>query len=568
MQSLTTLNLNLQYPNQLTTMYAVQNDRMTRKITANLFNGSDPFTPDSGAAAMIRFHKPDGTNGFYDVDDDGNTAVTWSGNVATIMLAEQALTCPGDVICHLQFYTGDVQRLTTFSWIIKVQECLPTDEGFMSTDYYNILSQEIAAILAALVEVPTPSTTNPLMDGTAEIGTSSTYARGDHRHPTDTSRASTATATTSANGLMSSSDKTKLNGIATGAEVNQNAFSNVKVGSTTVAADAKTDTLELVAGSNVTITPDATNDKLTIAATDTTYGNATTSAAGLMSASDKTKLNGIAEGAQVNSITGVKGNAESSYRVGNVNLTPANIGAVPTTRKINNLDLSQDRTLSAADVGAVPTSRKVNNKQLSSDITLAASDVGAAPTDHASTATTYGKGTSSNYGHVKISDSLTDTTTAATGGVVPSMKAVSDLNGAINNLTASDIANASLVAGADVGDALNTLNGAINDADNKIKIYHKSGLMPTAIGGANQTVYAASTLGITVPSGKTFVLLDAEALNANTNSYYHISTVVGVGDVCGGVLVTTQPNVVFRIMANDALTAYGGQPVNFIVAVL
>ncbi len=72
------------------------------------------------------------------------------------------------------------------------------------------------------------------------------------------------------NGVMTPALLTKLNGIATGAEVNQNAFSNVKVGSTTVAADAKTDTLELVAGTNVTLTPDATNDKVTIAATDTT----------------------------------------------------------------------------------------------------------------------------------------------------------------------------------------------------------------------------------------------------------------------------------------------------------
>jgi len=54
---------------------------------------------------------------------------------------------------------------------------------------------------------------------------------------------------------------------------------------------------------------------------------ATTSDAGLMSASDKAKLDGIASGAQVNSLTGVKGNAESSYRSGNVNLTPTNIGA-------------------------------------------------------------------------------------------------------------------------------------------------------------------------------------------------------------------------------------------------
>ena len=58
--------------------------------------------------------------------------------------------------------------------------------------------------------------------------------------------------------------ETKLSGIATGAEVNQNAFSNVKVGSTTIAADAKTDTLELAAGKDVTLTPDATNDKVTV----------------------------------------------------------------------------------------------------------------------------------------------------------------------------------------------------------------------------------------------------------------------------------------------------------------
>lgn len=60
-------------------------------------------------------------------------------------------------------------------------------------------------------------------------------------------------------------EKNKLAGIAAGAEVNQNAFSNVKVGSTTVAADTKTDTLELVGSQHITITPDATNDKITIA---------------------------------------------------------------------------------------------------------------------------------------------------------------------------------------------------------------------------------------------------------------------------------------------------------------
>lgn len=109
-----------------------------------------------------------------------------------------------------------------------------------------------------------------------------------------------AEASTSAHGLMSSADKTKLNGIASGAEVNQNAFSTIKVGSTNIDADAKSDTLTITAGDNVTITPDATNDKVTIAATDTTYSDATTSMHGLMSTTDKAKLDGITAGAEPN----------------------------------------------------------------------------------------------------------------------------------------------------------------------------------------------------------------------------------------------------------------------------
>lgn len=97
-------------------------------------------------------------------------------------------------------------------------------------------------------------------------------------------------ATALADGLMSTTDKTKLDGVAAGAEVNQNAFSNITVGNDTIAADAKTDTLGLIAGANVTLTADTANDTVTIAATDTTYSAATTSAAGLMSAADKEKL--------------------------------------------------------------------------------------------------------------------------------------------------------------------------------------------------------------------------------------------------------------------------------------
>ena len=155
----------------------------------------------------------------------------------------------------------------------------------------------------------------PAMSGAATVGTSTRFARQDHIHPTDTNRASTSIATTGANGLMSSTDKTKLDSVSTGAEVNQNTFSNVAVsGQTTVVADSKTDTLTLVGGTGITITTDAITDTVTITAQGgqapanhanqhITTGidiipNAVASGnAGLMSGADKTKLDGIATSA-------------------------------------------------------------------------------------------------------------------------------------------------------------------------------------------------------------------------------------------------------------------------------
>ena len=69
------------------------------------------------------------------------------------------------------------------------------------------------------------------------------------------------------NRLYTDVEKTKLAGIAEGAEVNQNSFSNVKVGATTIASTTKTDTIELVAGLNIAMTLDTVNKKITLNAT-------------------------------------------------------------------------------------------------------------------------------------------------------------------------------------------------------------------------------------------------------------------------------------------------------------
>lgn len=74
-----------------------------------------------------------------------------------------------------------------------------------------------------------------------------------------------------------------------------------------------------------------------------THANATTSAAGFLpklSGSTTQYLRGDGTWATVHAgVTGVKGNAENAYRTGNVNLTPANIGAAAASHTHNYLPL-------------------------------------------------------------------------------------------------------------------------------------------------------------------------------------------------------------------------------------
>ena len=65
-------------------------------------------------------------------------------------------------------------------------------------------------------------------------------------------------------GFMSKADWQKLDGIAWAAQVNQNAFSTVKVGETDIVADSPTDTLELQAGEGIALSPDEANDRVVI----------------------------------------------------------------------------------------------------------------------------------------------------------------------------------------------------------------------------------------------------------------------------------------------------------------
>ena len=182
------------------------------------------------------------------------------------------------------------------------------------------------------------STTAPVMDGSASVGTASTVSRSDHKHPTDTSRAAqtsldshtgnksnphgvtlaqlglTATAAelNTLDGItatvtelnyvdgVTSNIQTQLNGKAASGHTHNYAGSSSAGGAATSANKLNTNagsaTQPVYFANGIPVKTTYTLGASVPAGakfTDTTYGVATTSANGLMSASDKSKLDGM-----------------------------------------------------------------------------------------------------------------------------------------------------------------------------------------------------------------------------------------------------------------------------------
>lgn len=72
----------------------------------------------------------------------------------------------------------------------------------------------------ALVTTPQPTTTTPKMDGTAAVGSETTWAKGDHVHPPDTTKVDKEVGKGLSANDFTDSLKTKLEGVESGAEVN------------------------------------------------------------------------------------------------------------------------------------------------------------------------------------------------------------------------------------------------------------------------------------------------------------------------------------------------------------
>ena len=131
---------------------AKQNDRNTRYIVAHLCVNRLAYPVPSGTEIAFRYKKPDGTAGFYDALPDNSPAITVSGNTVTVELVEQVLTVAGCVHCEINMYNAASEKLTTFTFEIAVEESVLTDAEIVSSDYYNVLTAEIAKALQAVTD--------------------------------------------------------------------------------------------------------------------------------------------------------------------------------------------------------------------------------------------------------------------------------------------------------------------------------------------------------------------------------------------------------------------------------
>ena len=160
----------------------------------------------------------------------------------------------------------------------KVNIAVPTKTSELSNDSGFITSGDIPEGAAA-------STTVPKMDGVAAVGTEMAFARGDHTHPSDTTKVDKVEGKGLSTEDYTTAEKAKLTGIEDGANNYTHPAHTAKTnGLYKVTVDAQGHVSAAIAATKADITG------LGIPEQDTTYEKVTATADGLMSAADKAKL--------------------------------------------------------------------------------------------------------------------------------------------------------------------------------------------------------------------------------------------------------------------------------------
>ena len=112
------LKLDLQRKGQLQRIDVVQGDTFTRQVDLVMqCGGKDWMVPICDP--VVRYSKPDGTEGIYDTLPDGRPGILYGACTITVELAPQMLTCPGPVQVQVDLIQQD-RKLATFAFLVVV----------------------------------------------------------------------------------------------------------------------------------------------------------------------------------------------------------------------------------------------------------------------------------------------------------------------------------------------------------------------------------------------------------------------------------------------------------------
>lgn len=170
------------------TVYPDNNDINIEAITEVSVNGS-ALTPNAGSVDVeIPIVSISVNSDEVTPDQDGNVDITIPTDVYDLEDSQGLLVFP---VISVNSTLVPVSGGTIDIAVPTATSDLTNDSGFITT---SDIPQGAAA-----------TTTTPLMDGTAAVGTELAFARGDHRHPSDTNKVNTSAIQTSLN-LSSTSD--------------------------------------------------------------------------------------------------------------------------------------------------------------------------------------------------------------------------------------------------------------------------------------------------------------------------------------------------------------------------
>ena len=315
-----------------------------------------------------------------------------------------------------------------------------TDSSSSTSDGVAATPAAVKAVADQIPSVPSASSDNPVMDGTASPGSASTWARGDHVHPTDTSRASgtdltnhiAAEGSSSASGHVKLSDSTSSSsgvsdGIAaTPAAVKavMDAIPPVPTVPTAYTSNPEMDgsaspgsSTSWSRGDHVHPTDTSRASATDLSTHSGTSGNAST--AGHLKLSNSTssssgESDGIAATPAAVKSAYDLANGKYSKPSGGIPATDLASGVIPSVPSAYTSNPAMDGTASPGSSASWSKGDHVHP-----------TDTSRAPTNHATSATTYGVGDGTNYGHLMLSNTPHSGYGTA-NGVAATPKAVAD----------------------------------------------------------------------------------------------------------------------------------------------